>query len=149
MPPDVKRSERGAASRSFVIAVAVAVVGVAGYGAWSLLRPDPYTLSERIVRDARREVTSEVRDFQRDVDTLLRDTKHAKKEVAANIDKHLAAALHGIDDVVDGARDRLADLDIDIRTQRNRMDRIEGRAEEAREMVKELADEAKQKAPGS
>jgi signal transduction histidine kinase len=131
-----------------MIAVAAVVVGGAGYAAWSLLRPDPYSLSERIVRDARREVASEVRDFQRDIDALVRETKRAKKDVAADVDKHLAAALHGIDDVVDGARDRLSDLDIDIRTQRNRLDRIEGRAEEAREMVKELADEAKQKAQG-
>lgn len=149
MPPHVKLSERGAASRSFVIAVAAVVAGGVGYAAWSFLRPDPYSLSERIVRDARREVASEVRDFQRDIDALVRETKSAKKDITADVDKHLAAALHGIDDVVDGARDRLADLDIGIRTQRNRLDRIEGRAEEAREMVKELADEAKQKAQGS
>jgi hypothetical protein len=43
----------------------------------------------------------------------------------------------------------MASLDIGIRTQRNRMDRIETRAGEAREMVKQLAAEAKQKAQGS
>ena len=128
-----------------MIAVAIAIVGVVGYVAWAFLRPDPYTVSERIARDARRAVAAEVREFQRDVDGLARGASQGKN-VAADVDKHMAAALQGIDDVVADARDRLADLDIAIRTQRNRLDRIEGRADEAREMVRELADEAKQKA---
>jgi hypothetical protein len=65
------------------------------------------------------------------------------------IDKRLSATLEAIDDAIERARNRLTDLDIGLRTQRNRMDRIEGRADEAREMVKELADEAKQKGQGS
>ena len=138
----------GSASRSFVIAVAIAVIGVAGYFAWSFLRPDPYTVSERIARDARRGVAAEVREFQRDVDSLTHEGPQTKKNIPAEIDKHLAAALQDIDDVVAEARDRLGDLDIAIRTQRNRLDRIEGRADEAREMVKEVAEEAKQKAAG-
>jgi hypothetical protein len=130
-----------------MIALAAVAVAVLGYAAWALLRPDPYSLSERIVRDARRGVAAEVREFQREVDTIVRDAKRDnKKDVGAELDKHLAVTLREIDDVVDGARDRLAELDIAIRTQRNRMDRIEGRAEEAREMVKELATEVKQKA---
>lgn len=149
MPGGVKLSSRGAASRSFVIAAAAVIVGLAGYAGWSLLRSDPYAVSERIVRDARREVAAEVREFQRDIDGLERDTKRSKKDLAAEIDKHLDKAQRGIDDVVDGARDRLADMEIGIRTQRNRMDRIETRAGEAREMVKQLATEAKQKAQGS
>jgi hypothetical protein len=144
MPRGVRLSERGAA-RSFVIALAAVVVAVAGYAGWALLRPDPYSLSERIVRDARREVAAEVREFQRDVDGLVGKSTGDATSVGAEIDKHLNAALQGIEDVVDGARDRLADLDIGIRTQRNRLDRIDGRAEEARGMVKELAAEAKQK----
>ena len=149
MPRGVKLSDRGAASRSFVIAAAAVIVGLAGYAGWSLLRPEPYALSERIVRDARREVAAEVREFQRQIDALEHDTKRAKKDLTAEIDKHLDTALRGIDDVVDGARDRMADLDIGIRTQRNRMDRIETRAGEARDMVKDLAGEAKQKMQGS
>lgn len=143
MPRGVRLSERGAA-RSFVIAVAAVIVAVAGYAGWALFRPDPYSLSERIVRDARREVAAEVREFQRDVDGLGK-SKGEPTAVSAEIDKHLNAALQGIDDVVDDARNRLADLDIGIRTQRNRLDRVDGRAEEARGMVKELAAEAKQK----
>ena len=102
------------------------------------------------MRDARREVAAEVREFQREIDAhRARREARARRTSRREIDKHLADALRGIDDVVDGARDRLAELDIGIRTQRNRMDRIEARAEEARKMVKELATEAKQKAQGS
>jgi hypothetical protein len=131
-----------------MIALGAVVVAVAGYAAWMFLRPDPYSLSERIVRDARREVAVEVREFQREVDTLVRAAKQEKRDVSAEIDKHLAEAMRGIDDVVDGARDSLSELDIAVRTQRNRMDRIDARADEAREMVKELAEEAKQKVVG-
>jgi hypothetical protein len=139
----------GSVSRSFAIAVGIAIVGVAGYVTWTYLRPDPYTVSERIARDARRGVAAEVREFQRDVDTLMHESPQTKKNIPAEIDKHLAAALQGIDDVIAEARDRLGDLDIAVRTQRNRMDRIDGRADEAREMVKELAEDAKQKAAGA
>ena len=149
MPGGVKLSDRGVASRSFVIAAAAVIVALAGYFGWALLRPDPYAVSERIVRNARREVAAEVREFQRDIDGLEHDTKRSKQDLAAEVDKHLDNALRGIDGVVDGARDRMADLDIGIRTQRNRMDRIETRAGEAREMVKQLAGEAKQKMQGS
>lgn len=145
MPRGVRLSERGAASRLSVIAAATVIAGVVGYAGWSQFRPDPYSLSDRIVREARRDMAAKVRDFQRDVDAAVSD----KQNVSPAIEAHMADALQGIDEIVDEARDRVADLDIDIRTQRNRIDRIEGRAEEAREMVKELADEAKQKAQGS
>lgn len=141
--PPVRLSERGAA-RSFVIALAAVIVAVAGFAGWTLFRPDPYALSERIVRDARRAVAAEVREFQRDVDGLSA-SKGDPATVGVEVDKHLDTALHGINDVVDGARDRLADLDIGIRTQRNRLDRIDGRAEEARAMLRELAVEAKRR----
>jgi len=144
----VNRSESGIAGRSFIIALAAVAIALLGYAAWAFLRPDPYSLSERIVRDARRGVAAEVREFQRQIDNVAQEAKRDNKDVAAEVEKHLAVTLRDIDDVVDGARDRLAELDIALRTQRNRMDRIEGRAEEAREMVKELAGEVKQKAQG-
>ena len=143
MPRGVILSERGAA-RSFVIAMAAVIVAVVGYAGWSLLRPDAYSLSERVVRDARRGLAAEVRDFHRDIESLVRNAKDGDA-ASAEIDKILADANRGIDDVVDGARDRMGELDIGIRTQRNRLDRIDSRADEARGMIKELAAEAKQK----
>jgi hypothetical protein len=144
MPRGVRLSERGAA-RSFVIAVAAVIVAVAGYAGWAVFRPDPYSVSERVVRNARREIAAEVREFQRDVDGLVDKSKGDAATDGAEIDTHLKTALQDIDDVIDGARDRLADLEIGIRTQRNRLDRIDGRAEEARGMLREFAAEAKQK----
>jgi hypothetical protein len=50
--------------------------------------------------------------------------------------------------VVSGAR-RLSEIDVELRTQRNRMERIETRAQEAREIVTEFAEETKAKARGN
>jgi hypothetical protein len=127
-----------------VIAATAFIAGVVGYAGWSLFEPDPYSQSERIVRGARRDMAARVRDFQRDVDWAVRSTDGAEAE----IDTHLANALQAIDDIVDEARDRVAALDIALHTQRNRIDRIEGRAAEAREMIEDLANEAKQKLRG-
>lgn len=147
MAPDMSWSQRGATSRSFILAVTGAALALGGYVAWTLLRPDPYAVSERIARDARREVAAEVRDFQREMDALMQKRRRGDAEnLAAEIDKRLGIALQGVEDVVDGARDRLMDLDIGIRTQRNRLDRIQARAAEAEEMIRELAQEAKEKA---
>ncbi len=54
-------NERGRTSGSFLLAVAAVIIGVGGYAAWTFLRPDPYALSERVVRDARAGLRDEVR----------------------------------------------------------------------------------------
>lgn len=139
-------NQRGRTSGSFLIAVFAVVVGVAGYGAWTFLRPDPYALSERVVRDARRSLSSEVRQFQRGLDDVLRQARQAGTSPAEAIDRAAAKANAGIDTVLDDARDQLAELDIHLRTQRNRLTRIEARAQEARDMIAEQADGAKARA---
>jgi hypothetical protein len=139
-------SERGRVSGSFLLAVVTVVAAIGGYTVYSLLRPDPYELSERIVRDSRRLLSSEVREFQREVDTTVRETKRKGKDAADQVDRLVGDAMRGIDRVVDDARSQLADLDVELRTQRNRMGRITGRAQEAREMIEEYAEEAKAKA---
>jgi hypothetical protein len=146
IPSLVRLSQRGAASRSFVIAIAAVVAAGVGYTGWSLLWADPYALSERTVRDSRREVASVMRDLEREVDTILRAAQSRGKAVGPEMDERAAAALQAIDEIVDRAGERLGRLDIDIRTQHNRMDRIAGRTGEAKAMVKQLIDEAKQKA---
>ena len=144
----MKKSERGAASRSFVIGVGAVIAAVVGYLAWSVLRPDPYALSERIVRDARREMAAEVRNFQREVDPLAREARREKRDISAQVEQLVAAAEREIADVVDGARDQIAELDIALRTQSNRLNRIEDRAKEAMDMVREHAEAANEKARG-
>lgn len=127
-----------------MIAVATVVAAGVGYVGWSLW-DDPYALSERTVRDGRREMAAAVRDWGREVDTILRAAKSSGKAVGPEIDQRAAAARQAIDDIVERAGERLDHLDIDVRTQHNRMDRIVGRAEEAKAVVTQLADEAKQK----
>jgi hypothetical protein len=138
--------QRGRASGSFLIAVGVAVLAVGGYLAWNFLRPDPYALSERVVRDARRALAYEVREFQRSLDDVVRDTKKKNGDVGKAIDDAADKARQDLDDVVSDARDRLSEIDVELRTQRNRMDRIETRAQEAREIITEFAEETKAKA---
>src|SRR5690348_4595827 len=131
-------NSRGRASGSFLIAVGVVVLAVGGYLAWTFLRPDPYALSERVVRDARRALAYEVREFQRSLDDVVRDTKKANGDVGAAIDAAAAKARKDLDEVVSDARDRMSELDVELRTQRNRMDRIETRAQEARDIINEF-----------
>jgi hypothetical protein len=139
-------NQRGRASGSFLVAVGVTVLAVGGYLAWGFLRPDPYALSERVVRDARRAFSSEVREFQRSLDDVVREARKNNRDVAKAIDAEADKARQDVDDVVSDARDRLSEIDVELRTQRNRMDRIETRAQEAREIINEFAEEAKAKA---
>ena len=66
-------NERGRASGSFLLAVGAVVLAIGGYVAWGFLRPDPYALSERAVRDARRALAWEVREFQRGIEDVARE----------------------------------------------------------------------------
>lgn len=132
-----------------MIAVGAVVAAVVAYAAWSLLAGDPYARSERVVRDTRREIATAMRDFERALESITRKATSGRSGAGAEIDKRAAAAAQAIDDIVDRADDRLDGLEIDIRTQHNRMDRIERGAAEAKAMVKQLADEAKQKGKGS
>ncbi len=139
-------SERGRASGSFLLAISAVVLAIGGYLAWGFLRPDPYALSERVVRDARRGLAYEVREFQRGLEEIVREAKRSGKDVAGSIEDSADKARKGIDGVLEDASESLADLDLELRTQRNRIDRIETRAQEARAMVGQYAEEAKAKA---
>lgn len=139
-------NERGRTSGSFLIAVGIVVLAVGGYLVWSYVRPDPYALSERVVRDARRSLSFEVREFQRNLDGVVRSARKSNKDVGAAIDQAADRARQELDQVVSAARGKLAEIDVALRTQRNRMDRIESRAQEAREIVTEFAEETKAKA---
>lgn len=132
-----------------MIAVGAVLAAAVAYAAWSLFGADAYARSERAVRDTRREIAAAVRDFGREVETIAQKAKAGRSGSGAEIDQRAAAAAQAIDAVVDRADDRLDRLDINVRTQHNRMDRIERSAAEAKAMVKQLADEAKQKGRGS
>jgi len=131
-----------------VIVTAVVVIGVVGYLAWFMTRPNPGPMSERIVRDARHQLALEARTFERKLDALMRDSKNRHKDIGAEIDKHLEEAVQAIDTIVEQARDQISDLDLGRHTQHNRMNRVEGRGEDAKVLVRQLAEQAKQKALG-
>lgn len=137
------------ASPSFIVTVSAVVLLAVGYLAWSVLRPNPYVRSERVVREARRELTYQVREFQRNLDDVVRQARGKERDPAVAIDEAAERAKQGIDEVVEAARDRLTDLDIELRTQRNRMNRIETRAQESRDMIVEVAEQAKTRARNS
>ena len=141
-------SQRGRVSNSFLVAVVAVLAVVVGYAAYSFLRPDPYQLSERVVRDSRRLMATVVREFQREADTMLREAKRSGKDPAGQLEKLVNDAKRGIDAVVNDAHNQLSEHDIELRTQRNRMERISGRAQEARQMIEEYAQEAKGRAQG-
>ncbi len=140
-------NERGRASGSFLLAIGAVALAIGGYLAWGFLRPDPYALSERAVRDARRALAYEVREFQRGLEDVTREAKQSGKDVAAAVDESAATARKGVDQVIEDARTQLSDLDVELRTQRNRMDRIETRAQVARDLFAVYAEEAIAKAP--
>lgn len=135
-------SERGGNRASFLVTLVVVVAVIAGYIAWTFLRPNPYALSERIVRESRREVTAAVREFQGELDRV---TRERGADVEKRIEEETASAVADVDALVDDARDRIGDLGIDLRTERNRMGRIKTRAQEAKDIIAEYADEARAK----
>jgi len=80
---------------------------------------------------------------------VVRDARKSNADVGKAIDTAADKARKDLDDVVTDARDRLSEIDVELRTQRNRMDRIETRAQEAREIITEFAEETKAKARGT
>ncbi len=136
-------SSRGASSPSFIAAVAIVVVGVGGYGLWTFLRPSPHASSETVVREF-------ARDAGREVSTLRRELRGIKAKGSGDVDAALAAvdkeaekAVEQLEARGDEARDELAELEIAIGTQRNRLQRIETREKEAKELITGLVEEAK------
>ena len=134
-------------SPSFVIAVAVAVFAVVGYAAWSYFRPGPYAVSEHIVRDFVATMSGEVREFRGDLRRLKNKGKRGPEEAEAaiaEIDVLVEETTESIDQRLEEAYDELHELDIRLRTQRNRRKRLNQRATEATELVGDLAEETKQ-----
>jgi hypothetical protein len=138
-------------SPSFLIGISVLVIGVIGYAAWSYLRPSEHVQSERLVRDFARSVGKEVNAFRRQTRTIVRKEHEAPEELAAAmaaIDERAEETMQRIEEHADQSRDELVQLDIAIRTQRNRTRRLDTREEEAREEISGLAAEAKSRLQG-
>lgn len=139
-------SSSGRSSPSFLFAVGAVVLAVVVYGAWSFLRPTAQSSSEDLVREFSRQIGREVSNFRREArdlsDKRFADKK-AKEAALAAIQEKAEKAIRRIEEQGDQAREELADLDIAIRTQRNRYQRIETREDEAKEMVNGVAEDLK------
>ncbi len=137
-------SSRGASSPSFIAAVAIVVVGVGGYGLWTFLRPSPHASSETVVREFARDAGREVSTLRRELRGIKAKGGGGNVEAAlAAVDKEAEKAVEQLEARGDEARDELAELDIAIGTQRNRLQRIETREKEAKELITGLVEEAK------
>ena len=135
-------------SPSFIIAIGVVVLALLAYGMWAYLRPSPHAASENVVRELSRTLGREVSAFRREMRTFadqkLPDAK-ARNAAVASVDERTEKALERIEKHADAARDELSDWDIPIRTQRNRNDRLGTREDEAKELIKGIAEETKEK----
>ena len=141
-------SERGRTSPSFLLAILLLVVGVGGYGAWRLFKPDPYRQSEQVVRDSRQALNIIVSDFRRKLGAVMDKKDTAPAERVAEVEKLGQEAELRIDEYLDDARQELSELDIALRTHKNRSDRLVAKADDAKAMVKEGVEHAKARIGG-
>jgi hypothetical protein len=139
-------SSSGRSSPSFIFAVGGLVLAVVLYAAWSFLRPTAHSASEDLVREFSRQVGREVSTFRREARALSGkrfEDKQGKDAALAAIQEKAEKTIRRIEEQGDQAREDLAGLDIAIRTQRNRYQRIETREDEAKEMVNGVAEDSK------
>lgn len=141
-------SDRGRTSPSFLAAILLLVVVVGGYGAWRLLKPDPYRQSETIVRDSRQALNAIVSDFRRKLNAVMDRTGTPADERLAEVDKLGQEAETEINQYLDDARQELSGLDIALRTHKNRSDRLVEKGDYAKEMVHEGVEHAKARIRG-
>lgn len=136
----------GRSSPSFLAAVVVACVAVAGLTAWWFLRPSPHAASEQLVRDFAQTVGQEVGAFRRELRGVrppVKDDAGTLAEALTSIDALTAKAIARIEAHTEAVHDKLAALNISVGTQRNRLKRLEARAREAKDMITRAAEDTK------
>jgi hypothetical protein len=143
--------EAGKTAPSFIATIAVVALLAVGYVAWLILRPNPIAESEMVVRDfssaaaaeigpLRRALREEVARYAADPSTLV--------PVQVAIDKHAADARETIEALAEDARDRIELIDgIGLRTQENRLQRIQSRKADAQARINSLVADAKSRLP--
>lgn len=144
-------SAAGKTAPSFIATIAIIVLLVAGYAAWTLLRPSPIGESEMVVRDFSSAVASELgplrRILRQEVERYGGDAGQLVN-VRVAIDKHAENTKEKIETLAEDARDRIELIDgIGLKTQENRIQRIQSRKTEALTRVDGLAAEARGKLP--
>jgi len=143
------RSQRGKTSPSFLAAIVLVFVVLGGYFGWRYVRPNPFKRSEQVVRESRRELSASVRDFDQAIRAVMDKPGLSPAQRIAEIEKEAGAAKKEIDEYIDDARDRLAEIDTPLKTHRNRDDRLTGNGADAREMIDRRVDEKREQLTGS
>ncbi len=143
-----QQGQSGKTSPSFLIAILLVVVIAVGAVAWRFLRPDPFRASEMIVRESRRVLNAQVRDFEQELRDLMTKSGMEPDARIAAIEQKSAAAKVEIDRYLDEARAELSELDIPLKTHKNRADRLGEKAEEAKQMIDERVAEKREQLAG-
>lgn len=135
-------------SPSFIVAVTLLVAGTVGYIGWHLWRPNDVVASEQVVRRFAGAVAKEVGPLRRKLRRLTgaATMTEAERTAAAKQLEELADdANDRIDQLVEDASSEIEAMDrISVKTQDNRINRIEDRAQEARAAITAAVTEAKQ-----
>jgi FAD/FMN-containing dehydrogenase len=133
----------GRTAPSFLIAVGGAVIGILGYLAWETLRVTPHQKSEEIVRRFARSVAAEVGQCRRAIRRMSRRAAGPAAS-AEDVDGLAADAIARIEAEAEAARERIESLEgIPLRTQDNRLERIERRLGEGKAAIGRAASDAK------
>lgn len=101
-----------------------------------------------IVRESRRVLNAQVRDFEQELRDLMTKSGMEPGARIAAIEQKSAAAKVEIDRYLDEARAELSELDIPLKTHKNRADRLGEKAEEAKQMIDERVAEKREQLAG-
>jgi len=126
--------------------MALLFVGLGGYGIWWFLQPSAHAVSERLIRDFAQITGREVSAFRRELRGVrppAKDDGEATVAALAAIDARAEKAAAAVRAHTEAVRDKLAELNIPLGTQRNRLKRLEAKEEEAKDMIARAAEEAR------
>jgi len=142
------RSETGKTSPSFMVAVLLVVALILGYFGWGYLFPNPFKASELVVRESRRELSTRVRDFDQEIRVLMDKQGLSDSQRLREVEKLAQETKTAIDEYIDEARDRLAEIDTPLKTHQNRDERLTEKADDAKTMIDDRVAEKRDQLAG-
>ncbi|HYD46985.1 MAG TPA: hypothetical protein VEB21_01490 [Terriglobales bacterium] len=134
-------------SPSFVVAITLLVAGAAGVVVWQLWRPNDVAASEQVVRELAAGIAKQVGPFRRQLRRITNAPAISPDESAQavrKVDELAADAIDRIEQLEEEASAQIEAMSgISLKTQDNRLGRIEDRVREGIGAIKTAADEAK------
>lgn len=141
----------GKTAPSFIVTMVVVALLVAAYLAFGIWSPNDIARSERAVRDFTRAAAAEIGPLRR---ALREQTQRYEanpdslEEVRAAIDDLADDAKANVEEVADATREEIEMMDgIGLRTQENRLGRVQQRKADAESRISSLVNEARSKLP--